>query len=122
MRDKVFAAATALGLSVSSSSAEEGRTVWIDVDQGNDTIALQVFAALDAGETGQFRLVSKKSGTSGSAISQQSGRIGIGTGDVTGPFSTSRFSLRAGEQLEAELIVTTSYGRTLVDKISAVAE
>ena len=115
-------ALAALGLSVSNPAAEEDRSAWIAVDQDSDSVALQVFAALEVGETGSFQLVSRKFGQSGSATSQQAGRIGQGDGNVSGPFSTSRFSLRSGETMEAELIVTTSTGRTLVDKITAVGE
>ena len=122
MRNRIIGVVAALGLSASSASAGEDRTVWIEVDQDSDSVALQVFAALEDGETGSFRLVSRKSGRSGAATSLQSGRIGQGNGGVAGPFSTSRFSLLSGEALEAELTVTTSTGRTLVDKVTAVSE
>ncbi len=122
MRTKILAAIAAFGLSTSTASTEEDRTAWIAVDQESEAITLRVFAALNVGETGRFQLISRKSGNSGSATSQQSGRIGSGDGNVAGPFSTSRFSLLAGEALEAELIITTSSGRTLTDRIIAAAE
>jgi len=123
MRRKIVAAMTALGLSASASSAEsEDREAWIVVDRGNESVSLKVFAALEPGETGQFQLKSRKSGNSGSAVSQQSGSIRSGDGGVAGPFSTSRFSLRDGEKLEAELVVTTSTGRTITDTVFASAE
>jgi len=100
---RTIMALTALGLSVSNPvAAEESRSAWIAVDQDSESVALQIFAALDVGETGSFKLISRKSGKSGSATSQQAGQIGLGNGDVSGPFSTSRFSLRSGEKMEAE--------------------
>lgn len=113
---------TAVGLSASHSFADDGRSAWIAVDRDHDSVALRVFAALENGETGTYKLVSRKSGQSGSAVSQQGGRIGQGTGSAAGPFTTSRFSLRAGEELQAELTVTTSSGRIFTHSISAVAE
>ncbi len=122
MKPKVLAAFTAFGLCASNASAEENLTAWIAIDQENTSITLQIFAALELGETGTFQLTSRKFGKSGSAVSQQSGRIKSGDGNVAGPFSTSRFSLQKGDELEAELVVTTSNGRTLTDKVSTVGE
>ena len=121
MKNGIMAAIAALGLSATNLSAEESRAAWIAVDQDSESVASQIFAALEAGETGTYKLVSRKSGRSGSAVSKQAGRIGLSDGNAK-PYSTSRFSLRSGEALEAELTVTTSSGRTFVDKVKAVAE
>lgn len=122
MRPKVLAALAALGLCASNSSAEGNRTAWIEVDKENASVTLQIFAALEFGETGTFQLTSRKFGKSGAAVSQQSGRIRSGDGHVAGPFSTSRFSLQKGDELQAELVVTTSNGRTLTDKIFTIGD
>lgn len=122
MKTRIMTAVAALGLSATNLSAEDNRTAWITVDQDSESVALQIFAALEFGETGTFQLISQKSGKSGSGTSRQSGRIGQGDGNVNGPFSTSRFSLREGEKLEVELLVTTSSGRTFVDRITASAK
>lgn len=121
MKNGIVAAMTAVGLSASHSYADDRPSAWIAVDRDHGTVALQVFAALESGETGTYRLVSRKSGRSGSAVSQQAGRMGVGDGRARS-YSRSQFSLNPGEALEAELTVTTSNGRTLVDKVTTVSE
>ena len=122
MRWRNFVAISTFGLAVSNANADDSREVWIAVHKADSTIQLQVFANLSAGETARFQLTSRKFGQSGSAVSQQSGTISSRAGQSAQPISSSQFSLRGDDVLEAELTVTTSTGRTLTDKISASAE
>ena len=101
-----------------SVTEETDAVVWITESRSSNSVTLEVFARSNPHEAGRYQLNVRKTGTSGSSTSRQSGTIPAqGSTEIVGPLTTSRMSLRPGERLQAEVLALTPDGVEHIDKV-----
>jgi hypothetical protein len=114
-------AVLAAGALFAQSGASHGGEVsgaQIKQVQSDHFVTLQAFAHLPQGGAGRYEFTANKTGPSGTSVTRQAGTVSANPdGGASGPLTTSRLSLRAGEQLIAVLEITTPTGEVLRDQV-----
>ena len=95
---------SALVIPSTSTAHAASITGWIEAEKHGDSVGLTAFAKTELEADVAYELRISRQGGSGKATSVQSGRRRLPAGAI-GPLSTTSFSLRPGERLEAVLVV-----------------
>ncbi|WP_323785508.1 curli-like amyloid fiber formation chaperone CsgH [Thalassovita sp.] len=103
-------------------AGEEPKHAWVVGTRYESAIQLEVFARLEAGESGYYELSAIKEGASGRSVNRQAGSVPESEGEVLGPISISRFSVETGATLIVELVVTSKSGSVYRDTVQFKGE
>ena len=103
-------------------SAETQNKAWIVATPENGMVEVQVFAALEDGQTGSYEMSLIKQGASGRSVNKQAGIVHPYDGSASMPLSTSRVSVEKGATLAVTLIVTSASGQIYESDYAFIGE